>query len=67
MSLYRGVIPIFKDVTQGSDEGKKDPFVFALDIITQQANLPKGATVTITCGDISGEGGLTHTLKILTV
>lgn len=61
MTLYRGVIPLFFDVTQ--PEG--DVFQRALQLIAGKGLIQPGQRVTVTCGDISGQGGHTNTLKIL--
>ncbi|MDC3332805.1 pyruvate kinase [bacterium] len=62
MALYRGVKPIFIDVT---DEDEKDVFQTAIKKAAAKGLIESGRRVTITCGDISGEGGCTNTLKIL--
>lgn len=61
MALYRGVIPIYFDITAaGSDIWSE-----AMALITQRGELLPGQRVAITCGDLQGEGGSTNTLKIL--
>jgi pyruvate kinase len=63
MALYRGVIPIFFDVS--ADPQQSNIFQQAMNTVATTGALVKGDRVTITCGDISGAGGLTNTLKIL--
>ena len=62
MSLYRGIIPLHYDICQATEQ---DPYAEALSVVQQQSTLKAGDWVTVTCGDISGAGGLTNTLKIL--
>lgn len=60
MALYRGVKPIFFDVSEHGD-----PFIAAMNLIEERAELNAGDRLAITCGDIKGAGGMTNTLKIL--
>ena len=62
MALYRGVIPIFYDVAKKPED---DVYQLALEYVSKIASLERGERVTITCGDIRGQGGMTNTLKIL--
>ena len=62
MALYRGVIPLFFDVTQA---GKSDLSAVAMDLIARRGELQVGQRVAFTCGDMHGEGGSTNTLKLL--
>jgi pyruvate kinase len=62
LALYRGVIPIHFDVTEGNDP---DIYRCALATIAKTGALKNGDRVTITCGDIKGTGGQTNNLKIL--
>lgn len=61
MTLYRGVIPIYFDVAKASS----DVYQAALDTVAATGALTPGQRVTITSGDITGEGGTANTLKIL--
>jgi pyruvate kinase len=63
MALYRGVVPIFFDVT--SNPQNPNIYQEAINTIASTGALNEGDLVTVTCGDISGEGGHTNTLKIL--
>lgn len=63
MALYRGVIPIYYDVT-ASD---KDIYQQALATVLSTGAIHTGDRVIITNGDIKGTGGMTNTLKILQV
>lgn len=61
MSLYRGVIPLFFDVTKVQG----DTWAAVLELIASQGELLPGDRIALTCGDWEGEGGSTNTLKIL--
>ncbi len=61
MALYRGVIPLYFDVTEFRD----DVWSAAIELIAKRGELQPGQRVAITCGDLHGEGGSTNTLKIL--
>lgn len=61
MTLYRGVIPIYYDVTKAA----KDVYQAALERVAGTGALSAGQRVTITSGDITGSGGTANTLKIL--
>jgi pyruvate kinase len=61
MALYRGVIPIYFDVTGATT----DVYQIALDTVAATGVLSPGQRVTITSGDITGSGGTANTLKIL--
>lgn len=62
LALYRGVIPIFSDLTVNPE---KDIFESALKTLAKTGVIQNGERVTITCGDISGQSNGTNTLKIL--
>lgn len=62
MALYRGVIPVHRDVTQ-SETG--DIYQNALAVIGATGAIQPGQRVTVTCGDISHVSNATNTLKIL--
>lgn len=62
MALYRGIVPLYFDVT---DDGGKDVFQLALNKVASCGAILPGQRVAITCGDISGSGGMTNTIKIL--
>lgn len=62
MALYRGVVPIFFDVTA---DASTTIYEQAINTVAATGALAKGERITITCGDISGAGGQTNTLKIL--
>jgi pyruvate kinase len=61
MALYRGVIPMYFDVTKANG----DIWSAAMDLIAERGELLPGQRVAMTCGDLQGEGGSTNTLKIL--
>lgn len=61
MALYRGVIPIWRDLTKTTE----NVYQGALDTVVQAGHLMPGQRVTITSGDITGAGNTTNTLKIL--
>jgi len=61
MALYRGVIPIYADLTESGDE----VWQAALAIIVKRGELLAGQRVVVTGGDTQGRGGMTNTLKIL--
>ncbi len=61
MTLYRGVIPIYFDVTQSPG----DVYQAALNRVAKTGSLTPGQRFTITSGDITGSGGTANTLKIL--
>jgi pyruvate kinase len=61
MALYRGVIPIYADLTESGDEVWKA----AITLIAKRGELVKGQRVVVTGGDSQGRGGMTNTLKIL--
>ena len=61
VALYRGVIPLHFDVTEVGG----DVYETALNNLGKRGFIQVGDRVTITCGDISGQGGCTNTLKIL--
>lgn len=61
MALYRGVIPIYFDVTGATI----DVYQIALDTVAATGVIAPGQRVTITSGDITGSGGTANTLKIL--
>lgn len=63
MALYRGVVPIFFDVT--ADLQNSTIYQQAIQTVAATGALQQGDLVTITCGDITGAGGRTNTLKIL--
>lgn len=60
MALYRGVIPMYFDVTSGENVWEA-----SMELIARRGELLPGQRVAITCGDLQGEGGSTNTLKIL--
>ncbi len=62
MALYRGVIPIYYDVT--ADESANH-YQQALAVAGKIGILQQGQRVIVTCGDISNSGGMTNNLKIL--
>lgn len=62
MALYRGVRPLFFDIAGQPGE---DVYQLALATVAKTGAIKPGERVTITCGDISGSGGMTNTLKIL--
>lgn len=62
MSLYRGVVPIYSDIV---NQTGTDIYQQALNTVASTDALQCGDRVTVTCGDISGSGGMTNTLKIL--
>ncbi|MGK0500288.1 MAG: pyruvate kinase [Oceanicoccus sp.] len=62
MSLYRGVVPIYFDVTK---QPREDIYRCALQKIKEIGGISPGERVIVTCGDVSGSGGMTNTLKIL--
>ncbi len=61
MALYRGVVPIYYDVTQHDDI-----YQCALTVVAETGALQKGDRVTLTKGDMMGSLGMTNTLKVLT-
>ncbi len=62
MSLYRGVIPIYFDVTCQPEDNTHQ---LALNTVAATGAIQTNERVTVTCGDISGTGGTTNTMKIL--
>ena len=60
MALYRGVIPICRDLTL---EG--DVWQAAMNVLVERGELEIGQRIAITCGDMQGEGGMTNTMKVL--
>jgi pyruvate kinase len=63
MALYRGVIPIYRDVITNS----QDIYQQALATIASIGAIHSGDRVIVTSGDIKDTGGMTNTLKILQV
>lgn len=64
MTLYRGVYPIFFDVTQCSrDSANQD----AISLMEQKELLQKSDTVILTKGDHLGRSGGSNAMKILVV
>lgn len=61
MALYRGVIPLFFDVTTTYESVWQS----ALKLVAEAGSIVVGDRVAITAGDLAGEGGSTNTLKIL--
>lgn len=62
MSLYRGVIPIYDDV---SNDPNGDVFNQGLEIVARTGAIQNGQRVIVTCGDMMGSQGKTNTMKIL--
>ncbi|MEH6556161.1 MAG: pyruvate kinase [Oceanicoccus sp.] len=63
MALYRGVIPIYRDVITNN----QDIYQQALATIASIGAIHSGDRVIVTSGDIKDTGGMTNTLKILQV
>ena len=61
MALYRGVIPIYFDVTQCEGNVWQE----TMQLIADRGELFSGQRVAITCGDLAGEGGSTNSVKVL--
>ena len=61
MALYRGVIPLYFDVTRCVD----DIWLSTMRLIADRGELFPGQRVAITCGDLAGEGGSTNSVKLL--
>ncbi len=61
LALYRGVVPLYWDVTEVTGE----LWEAAMQLVAKQISLREGDRIAITCGDLQGEGGYTNTLKIL--
>ncbi len=62
MALYRGVIPIFHDVTLDTS---LDVFTNGFNVVAATGAVQPGQRVIVTCGDMLGSEGKTNTLKIL--
>ena len=61
MALYRGVIPIYRDLT----DDVVDVWQAAMNVVAERGELEVGQRIAITCGDMQGTGGMTNTVKIL--
>lgn len=62
MSLYRGVIPLYANITGMTIP---DAIDYAMQCVQETGKLKKGQRVCMTYGAISGKVGLTNTLKII--
>ena len=61
MALYRGVTPLYFDVTQCEE----DIWRATMQLVIDRGELLSGQRVVITGGDLAGEGGSTNSIKIL--